>query len=172
LVYFKRFLAVFAPRCCTRSTDRRRVAPRSHNGKPDRAGIEERRTIDLGDRRQAPRARRRPVPTPCGPPHRALTRFTGLCVFGAETALRHPAYVDPGAARRELAADHLVTGRTSLGPDRFEVDVLLVEAASGRAVWAETLERQLKPTKIIALRNEVANRVARALAQPYERDPV
>jgi adenylate cyclase len=97
----------------------------------------------------------------------ALTRFTGLRIFGAETALRHPADVDPGAARRELAADYLVTGQTSLQPGRFEVDVLLVEATSGRAVWAGTFERQLEPSEIIALRNEVANRVARALAQPY-----
>ena len=60
-----------------------------------------------------------------------------------------------------------MTGQTSLLPDRFEVDVLLVEAGSGRAVWAETFERMLQPSEIIALRNEVANRVARALAQPY-----
>jgi len=97
----------------------------------------------------------------------ALTRFTGLRVFGAETALRHPAEIDPGAARRALAADYLVTGQTSLQPDRFEVDVLLVEATSGRAVWADTFERQLRPAEIIALRNEVANHVARSLAQPY-----
>jgi adenylate cyclase len=97
----------------------------------------------------------------------ALTRFTGLRVFGAETALRHPADIDSGTARRELAADYLVTGQTSLEPDGFEVDVLLVEARSGRAVWAETFERRLRPSAIIALRNEVANRVARALAQPY-----
>jgi len=97
----------------------------------------------------------------------ALTRFTGLRVFGAETALRHPADIDPASARRELAPDYLVTGQTSLQPDGFEVDVLLVEAASGRAVWAETFERRLQPSEIIALRNEVANRVARALAQPY-----
>lgn len=97
----------------------------------------------------------------------SLTRFTDLRVFGAETALRQPAEVDPDAIRRELAAEYLVTGQTSLAPDRFEVDVLLVEAASGRAVWAETYERRLAPSEIISLRNEVANRVARALAQPY-----
>lgn len=97
----------------------------------------------------------------------ALTRFTGLRVFGAETALRHPAEVGPGAARRELEADYLVTGQTSLGPDRFGIEVLLIEAASGRAVWAEAFERRLRPSEIITLRNDVANRVARALAQPY-----
>lgn len=97
----------------------------------------------------------------------ALTRFTGLRVFGAETALRPPADIGPDIARRDLAADYLVTGQTSLGPDQFGVDVLLVEAATGRAVWAETFERRLSPSEIIGLRNEVANRVARALAQPY-----
>ncbi|HMQ92777.1 MAG TPA: hypothetical protein PKA33_12075 [Amaricoccus sp.] len=97
----------------------------------------------------------------------ALTRFTGLRVFGAETALRHPSDFDLGASRREVGADYLVTGQTSLQPDHFEVDVLLVEAATGRVVWAETFERQLKPSEIIALRNDVANRVARAFAPPY-----
>lgn len=97
----------------------------------------------------------------------ALTRFTGLRVFGAETALRNPADIDPGGVRRDLDADYLVTGQTSLQPDRFQIDVLLVEAASGRAVWAATFERLLRPSEIIALRNDVANRVARSIAQPY-----
>ena len=97
----------------------------------------------------------------------ALTRFTALRVFGADAALRHPAEIDRAAAQREVAVDYLVTGQTSLRQDRFEVDVLLVEAASGRAVWADTFERRLHPSEIIALRNEVANRVARTLAQPY-----
>ena len=47
------------------------------------------------------------------------------------------------------------------------MDVLLLEAATGRSVWAEAFERELRPFHIIALRNEVANRVARTLAQPY-----
>ena len=46
----------------------------------------------------------------------ALTRFTGLRVFGAETAFRRPADVDPQAAGRDLAADYIVTGQTSLLP--------------------------------------------------------
>jgi TolB-like protein len=97
----------------------------------------------------------------------ALSRFSGLRVFGAETAVRPPADLDPQAARRDLTADYVVTGQTSLRPDRFEVDVLLVEAGEGRAVWAETFERVLQPCEIISLRNEVANRVAREIAQVY-----
>ena len=97
----------------------------------------------------------------------ALTRFTGLRVFGAETALRPPSEIDGERPRIDLAPDYLVTGQTSLRPGRFEVDVLLVEAATGRAVWADTFARALDPGEIIELRNDVANRVARALAQPY-----
>ncbi len=97
----------------------------------------------------------------------ALTRFTGLRVYCAETALRPPADIDAAAARPELAADCLVTGQTSLRPDGFDVDVILVEAERDRAFWAETFDRRLKSSEIIALRNELANRVARALAQPY-----
>lgn len=97
----------------------------------------------------------------------ALTRFTGLRVFGAETALRPPSEIDGERLRIDLAPDYLVTGQTSLRPGRFEVDVLLVDAATGRAVWAETFSRELDPGEIIELRNDVANRVARALAQPY-----
>ena len=97
----------------------------------------------------------------------ALTRFTGLRVFGAETALRYPADADPQSLRRALNVDYLVMGGTSLAPDHFEVDALLVEARTGRTVWAETFERRLQPSEIVALRNEVANLVARTLAQPY-----
>jgi TolB-like protein len=97
----------------------------------------------------------------------ALTRFTGLRVFGVDTVLRAAGEIDPTFTRHHVATDYLVTGQTSLQSDSFQVDVLLVEAASGRVVWAETFVRRLRPSEIIALRNEVASRVARALAQPY-----
>ncbi|MFG1245168.1 tetratricopeptide repeat protein [Xanthobacter flavus] len=97
----------------------------------------------------------------------ALARFIGLRVFGTETALHHPADIDPQNPRRALDVDYTVTGQASLFPDRFSVDVLLVDARTGRAVWAQSFERRLTPSEIIALRNEVANRVARAIAQPY-----
>jgi adenylate cyclase len=97
----------------------------------------------------------------------ALTRFASLRVFGAETAVGMPVNLDPPGCGREVEFDYVVTGQTAIWPDRFEIDALLVEARSGRAVWADTFQRDLRPAEIVALRNEVANRVARALAQPY-----
>jgi adenylate cyclase len=97
----------------------------------------------------------------------ALTRFTELRVYGAETALRPPGAADSAPAPEERDADYIVTGQASFSPAGFEVDVLLLEATSRRVVWAQTFERCLRPAEIVALRNEVANSVARALAQPY-----
>jgi adenylate cyclase len=97
----------------------------------------------------------------------ALTRFTGLRVFGAEATFQLPDDVDPGRFHVGSCADYLVTGQTSLASDHFQIDVLMIEARTGRAVWAETYCRQLRPSEIIALRDEVANQIARALAQPY-----
>lgn len=97
----------------------------------------------------------------------ALTRFTNLRVFGLEAAMRQPAEVDPSGLHRAPAFDYVVTGQTSLAPDRFQIDALLVEADCGRAVWAETFERSLQSCDIIKLRNDVSNQIARALAQPY-----
>ena len=97
----------------------------------------------------------------------ALTRFTDLRVFGAETALEQPADVDPQGLRRDIAIEYLLTGGCVLGADRFSVNALLLDARSGRAVWADRFERRLQPSEIIELRDEVANKVARTLAQPY-----
>jgi adenylate cyclase len=97
----------------------------------------------------------------------ALTRFTGLRVFSADAVRRQPADPEPQGSGNSPEVDYILTGGTSLGPDRFEVDVLLLDARTGRAVWAETFERHLQPAAIVELRNEVANLIARTLAQPY-----
>ena len=95
----------------------------------------------------------------------ALTRFTELCIFASGSALRHPAEVDLNVSRPGPDPDYVVTGQTSLLPDRFEVDVLLLEIRTGRVGWAETFERSIEPSEIIGPRNEVANRVAWSLAK-------
>ena len=77
----------------------------------------------------------------------------------------------PGASAHALqpepGIDYILTGGTTVGPDHFEVDVVLVEAHTGRSIWGDSLHRSLQPAEIIAARNEVANQVVRTLAQPY-----
>ncbi|TVR95878.1 MAG: hypothetical protein EA406_13195 [Rhodospirillales bacterium] len=96
-----------------------------------------------------------------------LTRFTDLVVFGPETSFRGGSEADLASLRRELGIDFVVTGGTTLSEDRFGVEVLLVDAVTGRYLWGESYERQLDPRIILAVRDEVANRIAGTLAQPY-----
>ena len=55
----------------------------------------------------------------------------------------------PGASghalRPEPGIDYILTGGTTVGPDHFEVDVMLVEAHTGRSIWGDSLQRSLQP---------------------------
>ncbi len=95
----------------------------------------------------------------------SLTRFTSLRVFDGETMGRQPVAGRDLAA--ELGVDYVLTGGVTLDRDSFEVDVLLVNARTGRSVWADSFQRNRLPSEIVAVRNEVANRIARSIAQPY-----
>ena len=96
-----------------------------------------------------------------------LTRFTDLFVYGSETT---KAFGNPGDAKKfvaDNAIDFILTGGTTISADHFSLDVMLIDASTGRSVWAESFERTLAPTQIFSARDEVAGCVVRALAQPY-----
>ena len=96
-----------------------------------------------------------------------LTRFTDLFVFGPNTSFGTGSDVDRNRLRTELGADFILTGGTSLSPTQFSIEVMLIDAIDGQCLWGETFTRRLEPGEILRLRDEVANRVVRTLAQPY-----
>ncbi len=96
-----------------------------------------------------------------------LSRFTDLFVFGPSTTFDSGTDPDRDRLRAELGVDFLITGGTSLSATRFGMEVLLIDARDGQCLWGETFNRRLDPGEILALREEVADRVVRALAQPY-----
>lgn len=92
-----------------------------------------------------------------------LTRFTDLMVFGSETTLAF------GRSRNfvtDFSGDFILTGGTTITTTSFSVEALLIDANTGRSLWAESFERSLDLTQIVRTRNEVASRVVRTLAQP------
>lgn len=95
-----------------------------------------------------------------------LARFTSLRVFGSEALQPQPVGLDKVGAD-ETPVDYVLSGGTTVGSDRFWVDLLLVDTRTRRTVWADSFERTLNPSEIFALRSEVANRVAQILAQPF-----
>jgi adenylate cyclase len=96
-----------------------------------------------------------------------LSRFTDLFVFGPSTTFGSGMDPDRDRLRAELGVDFLLTGGTWLSATRFGIEVLLIDASDGQCLWGETFTRRLEPGEILELRDEVASRVVRALAQPY-----
>ena len=97
----------------------------------------------------------------------ALSRFRELIVFGPETRFSYGAGVDRMEILKDLDVDFILTGGTTVDEHRFEVEALLVEGRTGRYIWAELFERSIGPPGLVAVRDEVANTIARILAQPY-----
>ena len=95
----------------------------------------------------------------------ALTRFTTLRVFDAETGdLPH---ATEQALRPARHGDYILSGGTTLEADQVEVDVLLSDAATGRVIWGDSLRRIYQRSELVAVRNGLANQIARTIAQPY-----
>lgn len=97
----------------------------------------------------------------------ALTRFNDLFVFGPETTFGYAEGMDRQRLQADLGVDFLLEGGTTIAGDGFTLDALLVDARTGRYLWAERFSGRLGVDDIFAVRDEVANRVARTLAQPY-----
>jgi TolB-like protein len=93
-----------------------------------------------------------------------LTRFTDLFVFGAATSA-----TIAGAHHRieELGADFILGGSTAFEGNCVRVEALLMDAVTGRYIWADQFELPLKTQEIIQIRDEIANKVIRSIAQPH-----
>jgi adenylate cyclase len=94
----------------------------------------------------------------------ALSRFSHLDVYGgAPRQGAGPA----GEDARAPDVDYLLTGAVSVDEDRFEIEALLTDAKTGRHIWGETHEKPLTPASLHAARVELAEGVARVVAQPW-----
>lgn len=97
----------------------------------------------------------------------ALTRFNDLFVFGPETTFRYGKKADLAQVVTDLGVDFVLTGGTTVSGDHFAVEALLIDARTGQYLWAARFEGMLGAAGILKARDEIANRVARSLAQPY-----
>ncbi len=93
-----------------------------------------------------------------------LTRFTDLFVFAHDTSSNIA-----GAQHlvEELGVDFVLAGSTAFEGNHVGVEALLMDAVTGRYIWADHYERPLKTQEIIHIRDEIANKVIRSIAQPH-----
>jgi TolB-like protein/tetratricopeptide (TPR) repeat protein len=79
-----------------------------------------------------------------------LTRFQSLFVIAvASTFITREKGLDAVTAARELGVAHIVDGSVRKAGNRVRVTAQLVEADTGRSVWAETYDRDLEDIFII-----------------------
>jgi adenylate cyclase len=89
----------------------------------------------------------------------ALSRYKSLAVVaggGTMAAMGRP--LTPQAAARDLGVRYLLEGSVRKAGQRVRISLHLVEAESGRELWADRLEDAL--ADIFALQDKVAERVA------------
>lgn len=96
-----------------------------------------------------------------------LTRFNEIFILAPETSLRHSAREDAGRLVRDLDVDYIVSGGLSATSERMRVTVALVDAKSRQFLWSEAFEGDLSAGDPLHAQTQIADRVVRALAQPY-----
>lgn len=72
---------------------------------------------------------------------------------------------EAGGGVSALPADYLVEGSLRADPDRIRLSASLVAAADRRIIWREDFDRSRSPASLIAIEDELALAILRAIAQ-------
>ena len=96
----------------------------------------------------------------------SLTRFNDLFVYGPETSF----YVGAHKQMRTnsvIQADFVLTGSVLSADGAGRISAMLADLRTGRNVWSWSNEVPLTPADMRGAQTEIADHVARAVAQPY-----
>jgi adenylate cyclase len=96
-----------------------------------------------------------------------LSRYPELTVFDLGTLSRNARTSDPRAVAGESAIDFVLAGSVALFEGALDVKAVLVHARTGEVLWGQSFERRLEAGKIPSLRDEIANVIVRAVAEPF-----
>ncbi|MGF7159587.1 adenylate cyclase [Rhodoligotrophos appendicifer] len=96
-----------------------------------------------------------------------LARFRELTVFGRETSATVDPMVDPLDLRSTLGVRFVVEGAVRSSADRLRVTARLLDLDSNAILWSETYHEDLTTRDLLTIEQDVAQKVATAIAQPY-----
>jgi class 3 adenylate cyclase/TolB-like protein/tetratricopeptide (TPR) repeat protein len=92
----------------------------------------------------------------------ALIRFKGVRILSPRASAK---YADDFAAlRRELGADYLLEGNIRRGAERMQITAILTKVETGAQIWTETFQADVAPTNIVEVQDQLAGRIAGAIA--------
>lgn len=97
----------------------------------------------------------------------ALVRFQNVLVYGASTSFRYRSTSAPLTTEPDPPIDYMIKGSISQNGNQLQIMVALIRARDHRYLWSDSFRRDLGPTTMIDLRQDIAVQVARALAQSH-----
>ncbi len=91
-----------------------------------------------------------------------LSKVSALSVVGPNASFAFKGQqVDPKQLARELGITHVVEGAVRRSGSRLRITVQLIEAASGRSLWAERFDREL--SDVFEIQDEISHAIVDAL---------
>lgn len=96
-----------------------------------------------------------------------LARFRELSVLGRETSRSIPPGADLARIHRELGVGYLLEGSVQAAANQLRVTGRLLDAQSGAVLWSHTYDNDLRVRDLVTIQDDVAQKVATAVAQPY-----
>lgn len=96
-----------------------------------------------------------------------LARFSELSVLGRDTSNSLGPATDVGRVHRELGIRYAIEGSVRVSEGRLRASVRLLDAARGAVLWSGAYDEEIGSRDFLAIQNDVAEKVATTLAQPY-----
>lgn len=96
-----------------------------------------------------------------------VARFKELSVLGRETARGIPPGADIARIHRELGTRYVLEGSVRATTNQLRVTGRLLDAKTGAVLWSQAYDDDLRVRDLLTIQNDVAQKVATAVAQPY-----
>ncbi|MCB8822699.1 adenylate cyclase [Microvirga rosea] len=96
-----------------------------------------------------------------------LARFKEITVLGRETSRTIPPGADAARIRQDLGVRYVLEGSVRAAAHRLRITGRLVDAGTGTVLWSQTYDEDLQVRDLFTIQDDVARKVATAVAQPY-----
>jgi len=96
-----------------------------------------------------------------------FARFKEITVLGRETSRSIPPGADAARLRHDLGVRYVLEGSVRTAEHRLRITARLLDAETSAVLWSQTYDEDLQVRDLFTIQDDVARRVATAVAQPY-----
>ncbi|WP_343234470.1 adenylate cyclase [Microvirga terrestris] len=96
-----------------------------------------------------------------------FARFKEITVLGREMSRSIPSGADAARLRRDLGIRYVLEGSVQVAAHRLRIMGRLLDAQTGAVLWSQTYDEDLHVRDLFSIQDDVARKVATAVAQPY-----